>query len=145
MMEEQIPDTQPGLQVDHESRTYFKDAARWSNFISVIYLICFGLFALVLLLAGPYLFSNQVPSQYDGIQVEQDNPMMRALQLVTMVVFLIYAGIMLLRFAAACRRGVETQDQPSFNFGLRALRNYFVAMAIYTIFRVLMDIVTLST
>jgi|GEM_PF-6613520 hypothetical protein len=144
-MEQDILESQPGLQVDHESRASFRDAAKWGNFISVVYLVCFGLFTLVLLMAAPILFSGNVPAEYEGVRVEQGDPLMRVGQIVMLVFFLIYAGIMLFRFASSCRKGVETQDQRTFNLGLRALRNYFVVTAIYTGIRVLLDLVTLTT
>src|SRR5688572_18704910 len=130
-MEQNSPDPLFEIQVDHESRSQFKEASKWSNFISVIYFICFGLLALVLLLAGPFMFSQNVPGEFDGPKIEQGSPGFRIVQLVLMCGFLLYTGMMLLRFASACRRGVEMQDQQSFNYGLRALRNYFIAVACF--------------
>src|SRR5690349_11181837 len=110
-MEQNNPESLFEIQVDHESRNNFKDAARWGNFISVIYLICFGLLAMVLLLAGPFMFSQTVPSEYEGMQLEKSDPVEKIIQLVTAAIFLIYAGMMLLRFSSNCKRGVEMQDQ----------------------------------
>jgi hypothetical protein len=138
-MEQNNPDILSELQVDHETRSHFKEASKWSNFIAVISFICFGLLALVLLLAGPFMFSQNYPSDFEGPKMEQGSPAFRIAQMLLMTVFLLYAGIMLLRFASACRRGVEMQDQQSLNYGLRALRNFFIALGCFSILGIVRD------
>jgi hypothetical protein len=141
-MEQNNPESLFEIQVDHESRKNFKDAARWGNFISIIYLVCFGILAMVLLLAGPFLFSKNVPSDFNGMQLEQSDPMEKLIQMLVAAIFLIYAGMMLLRFSSNCKRGVEMQDQRSFNYGLKGLRNYFIALAVFSIVSIARDIIT---
>lgn len=143
-MEQNNPESLSEIQVDHESRNNFKDAARWGNFISVIYLVCFGLLAMVLLLAGPFLFSKNVPGEFDGMQMEKSDPTEKIIQMIVAAIFLIYAGMMLLRFSSNCKRGVEMQDQRSFNYGLRGLRNYFIALAVFSIVSIVRDIMTVA-
>jgi hypothetical protein len=138
-MEQNTPDSISELQVDHETRSHFKEASKWSNFISVISFVCFGLLALVLLLAGPFMFSQNYPADFEGPKVEQGSPGFRIAQMLLMAVFLLYAGMMLLRFASACRRGVEMQDQQSFNYGLRALRNFFIAVGCFSLLGIARD------
>lgn len=146
-MEQNNPDSLFELQVDHESRNHFKEAAKWGNFIAVIYFVCFGLLLLVMLLAGSLLFNAaRVGTDVEGFETVQPSALLVTLQIVmgiSMVVFLIYGGLMLYRFASACRRGVETQDQQSFNFGLKGLRNYFIAAGIVALLGIVDDVVTI--
>lgn len=144
-MEQNNPDPLFEMQVDHESRGHFKESAKWSNFISVIYFVCFGLLALVLLLAGPFMFSQNYPADFEGPKVEQGSPGFRIAQLLLLSVFLLYSAMMLLRFASACRRGVETQDQQSFNYGLKALRNYFIALGCMSLIGLARDVYVIIT
>jgi hypothetical protein len=141
-MEQNNPDSLFELQVDHESRNHFKEATKWSNFIAVIYFVCFGLLVLVMLLAGSLLFNSaRLSSQYEGLETAQTgNTAIQLVMGIAMIGFLIYGGLMLLRFSSSCRKGVEMQDQQSFNFGLKGLRNYFISVGIVAVLGIVNDV-----
>lgn len=131
------------LQVDHETRSHFKETTKWTNFIAVIYFVCFGLLMLVLLLAGSLLFNTPRVSSSDFQELQVPSTGLMVLQFVTgisMIAFLVFGGLMLLRFSSNCRRGVEMQDQQSFNAGLKNLRNYFIAVGIIAILSIVDDV-----
>lgn len=147
-MEQNNPDPLFELQVDHESRNHFKETTRWTNFIAIIYFICFGLLILGFMLAGSLLLNygsySSSSSEFDELQTQTTMAATLAIVLlVVMIGFFIYGGVMLIRFSSACRRGVETQDQQSFNMGLRALRNYFIAMGCVAVLGILDDVYTI--
>jgi hypothetical protein len=146
-MEQNNPDSLFELQVDHESRNHFKETTKWTNFIAIIYFICFGLLILGFMLAGSMLLNyGSSYSGADGAEFRTTTAANATLQMIlgiVMIAFFIYGGIMLLRFSSACRRGVETQDQMSFNFGLKALRNYFIAMGCVAVLGILDDVYTI--
>lgn len=143
-MEQNNPDSLFELQVDHESRNHFKEATKWSNFIAVIYFVCFGLLLLGMLLAGSLLFNSpRLSGEYEGVEMQTGNMALQMVMGIVMVAFLIYGGLMLLRFSSSCRRGVEMQDQQSFNFGLKGLRNYFISVAIVAVLGILDDVITI--
>lgn len=139
-MEQNNQDPVFELQVDHESRNHFKEAAKWGNFIAIIYFVGFGLFLLVMLFAGAMLMNSPTLSpEMEGATGVAGGGYVQILLGLGIFVFLLYAGIMLYRFASACRRGVETQDQVAFNIGLKALRNYFVCMGLLAILGLVSD------
>jgi hypothetical protein len=144
-MEQNNPDSLFELQVDHESRNHFKETTKWTNFIAIIYFVCFGLLLLVLLLAGSML-TNYGTLSSDGSEyttVPQQNATLQIILGIIMIALFIFGAVMLLRFSSSCRRGVETQDQVSFNFGIKALRNYFIAMGCAAGLGILEDVFTI--
>jgi hypothetical protein len=144
-MEQNNSDSLFELQVDHESRNYFKEAAKWTNFIAIIFFVCFGLLLLVALFSGSILMNaSELPAGYEEYQATTTGLVaLQMVLLIALLICLIYGGMMLLRFSSACRRGVETQDQQSFNSGLKALRNYFILMGSLAILSILGDVLNI--
>jgi hypothetical protein len=144
-MEQNNPDSLFELQVDHESRNHFKETTKWTNFIAIIFFVCFGLMLLALLFAGSMLLSApELPAGYEGLEGSTSGLIAVQMTLtIALIICLIYGGIMLLRFSSSCRRGVETQDQQSFNTGLKALRNYFILMGSLAILSILGDVLNI--
>lgn len=135
------------LQVDHESRHHFKEATKWSNFIAIMYIIAFGLLILVFLIAGSALlgsgaYNSQLENMPEGTAT---NTTMTMIGGIVLILFLIYAGLMLYRFSSYTRRGVEMQDQVSFNHGMKGLRNYFIATGILGAWGILTDLFEIFT
>jgi hypothetical protein len=133
-MEQNKPDSSFDLQVDHESRNAFKQSAKWSQFIAVIYIICFGFLVIIGMVTVPALLQpdSALNNQFKEMQGAKPNTL-TLLRVAALAIFMIYAGLMAVRFATYARRGVEMQDQQSFNHGLKGLRNYIIAGAIYAI------------
>jgi hypothetical protein len=150
-MDQNTPDHLLDLQVDHESGAYFKEAAKWGNFIAIIYFICIGLFLLVLLFASAALLGTGDANLRYGMENEfkavELSPVATALRVVSVIAvfgLFVYGGLMLYRFASRCREGVDRQDQLTFNMGLQALRNYFICTGIVAILGFINDIITLT-
>ena len=147
-MEQNQPDSLLELQVDQESKTYFREASRWSNFIAIIYFIGFGFFMLMLLIVGGVFLSggfDQFPQEGEFMGAESNITVgVQTVQVTIVFVYLIYGGIMLYRFSGRCRRAIENQDQLSFTTALRSLRNYFIAGGIIAIVGIIADVLNIA-
>lgn len=148
-MEQNQPDSFLELQVDHESKSYLRETARWTNFISIIFFIVFGFFLLIMLILGGVFLSGGL-NTLDFPTDEISGPalpglmVLQFIQFILIFVFLLYSGTMLYRFGVRCRRAIENQDQLSFNTALRSLRNYFVTSGIIAIFGVIVDLLNFT-
>ena len=140
------------LQVDHESTAYFREAARWSKFISIIYFICIAFFLLALLFAGSMILgtgagNRMLESDPAFNKAVTKSPIAIAFGVIIALGFFalfIYGGLMLYRFGNYCREGVERQDQLTFNQGLKSLRNYFICTGVIAVAGIINDLISLS-
>lgn len=121
-MEQNAPDSLFDLQVDYDSGNFLKEASKWTKFIAVVYFVCIGIALLVMLFAGSAIMMT-LSSLVPGIALF--GAAFMAIMIVALAIGVITA-IMLYQFATFTRRGIEQQDQLSFNKGIKALRNYFI-------------------
>jgi heme/copper-type cytochrome/quinol oxidase subunit 2 len=97
-----------------------------------------GILVLLLAVTGPQLiplYAQQLPG-YEGAA---------GLIIVFLFVILGIFGLlsyMLFRFSVLTRRGIETQDQPTFNRGLKGLKVYFLIFGTLAILSLLATIYT---
>jgi hypothetical protein len=137
-MEQQPADgTLFDLQVDYDSGNRFKESAKWGRFIAIVYFIAIGLFLLGLTFGA----SNIINA------LGSTNPMVISLggffiaMLFLICAVYVYIAIQLYLFTTLVQEGIDRQDQVTFNKGLKALRNHFMAsgivacvMVVWTIF-----------
>lgn len=128
-MEQNAPNSLFDLQVDYDSGNFLKEASKWTKFISIVAFICLGLLLLALLFGGSAMMMS-MSTVMPGLAALGGLLMIPILIGVAITVFLV---IQLYLFATLTRRGIEQQDQFSFNRGLKALRNYFVVYGVLSI------------
>jgi hypothetical protein len=137
-MEPNNTDSLFGLQVDHESAAYFRQASQWVKFITIAGFIFFGLCALVLAFAGSAISA--------GIQKSYPMAAGGAGGLVVVILIAMMVAILLLiflfRFATLTRRGIERHDQITFNEGLKSLRYYFIVSGVLAILGIIFSVLS---
>lgn len=119
-----------GMNLDYDGGNTLHEATRWSKIQSIGTLICGGLVLLGLLIGGPVWvsrFGDQVP---DGLGIIELIMLLIGLFLATVLV----ASMFLLRFTSGARKGIQTQDQATFNRGLKNLKIYFIIIGILSLF-----------
>lgn len=136
---EQQPSNEPlfGLQVDYDSGNMFTEATKWAKFLAIIGFIFIGIFALTLALAGAAMvqgFSTYMPelAGFGGLIIG-----------IFILILLIctYLTILLFRFTALVKQGIETQNQVTFNSGLKNLKNYFLIYGVFTLILLVLNVV----
>lgn len=129
------------LEVDDVAGSYFKETARWTSFISILYFIIVGLLVFCLLIIT--VFMKGAASRGLGTSIFGKQELDTATTLIITVLFLLIIGLlltlslMLYRFASLIRKGLERQDQVTFNAGLRSLKNYFVFYGIIAVINII--------
>ncbi|MFT3824129.1 MAG: hypothetical protein QM731_09420 [Chitinophagaceae bacterium] len=118
------------LQVDHHTGRNFISASKWAAFVAIVYFVGIGLALLVLFFAGNMIVKNLAPLMPETQELGS-SALISAL--VFVLLFFLFINTFLYRFAKQVRKGIEQQDQHSFNEGLRALKNYFMVCGIIAI------------
>ena len=118
------------MDLDYDGGNTLHEAARWSRLQSIGSIISGGLFLLAILVGGPVWIYNHSDDSPAGSGTV-------GLVFLGISLFLgaaLVAAVFLLRFTSQARKGLQIQDQTTFNRGLRSLKIYFVIGAILSIF-----------
>lgn len=124
-MEDTINQDKPELlemHLDYDGGNTLQEAVRWSKFLSIVGICGIGLLLLAVGIGTPVAIESYGQLMPDGAGIV-------GLVLVALVVYFLalgWAAIMLLRFSGLTRRGMETQDQKTFNRGLKSLKVFFI-------------------
>lgn len=124
-MEDTINQDKPELlemHLDYDGGNTLQEAVRWSKFLSIVGICGIGLLLLAVGIGAPVAIETYGQLMPDGAGIV-------GLVLVALVVYFLalgWAAIMLLRFSGLTRRGMETQDQKTFNRGLKSLKVFFI-------------------
>ncbi|HXD78539.1 MAG TPA: hypothetical protein VN616_12065 [Puia sp.] len=111
-----------GMHLDYQGGITLKETARWSKFLAIVGFAGLGVFVLAMLAAGSLL--ARYFRQLTGIE-NAGMGLALAFALIVLAIAVILV-VLLYRFSALTRQGIETQDQVTFNNGLNSLRIYFM-------------------
>jgi uncharacterized membrane protein len=100
-------------------------------------IIALGIYLLLVLVGGSYI--SALVQQTYGLEGAGLVGLVIAGVIVVLGI-LIFVVVMLYRFSVLTRRGIETQDQATFNRGLKSLKTYFLINGILGILLLLMTI-----
>src|SRR5579872_3309192 len=128
-----------GMSLDYDGGNTLHEAARWSRLQSVWSMISGGLLLLAILIGGPIWVYNHADGSPAGLGTVELAFMAIALFIAAALV----AAVFLLRFTSQARKGILTQDQTTFNRGLKSLKIYFVIGAILSILLLLEFLIVL--
>lgn len=123
------------LQVDYDSGNRLKEAGKWASFIAIICFVCIGIGVLVLAFASTVLiqgFSVYMP------ELQGAGGVLIGVIILVLIIFT-YLTILLYRFAALIRQGIEQQNQTLFNDGLKNLKNYFLINGVFALLGIVMN------
>lgn len=143
---EQQPSNEPlfELQVDYDSGNKFREAANWARFIAIFIFVVIGLGLLGLSVGAAKIIEMMSLTRpgiaaYGGLFITF---------LFIMAAVYVYITIQLYQFTVLIKRGIDRQDQQTFNAALKALRNFFLISGIFTVLMILWslyDTLTLFT
>lgn len=141
-MEQQPSSERPllGIEVDFDSGSKFNEAARWAKFISIVIFVGVGLILLCMLMVGPNgleraMQDAQLPYTGMGDQIYYG--------LLFVMAFYVYVTILLFRFANLTRQAIQTQNQATFNDGLRHLKRYFLIHGVFALLSIVYNVLGL--
>ncbi len=139
-MEETSQEPLISLNVDYDSGNALKETARWTKFISIVFMICIVIFLVVMLFAATalnVLFSSLIPSLSSMVGGA----------VIVIIIFVLgvfgFTSFLLYRFSTLVKKGIEMQDQELFNKGLSNLRIYFIINGVIAILSLLSNFSTL--
>lgn len=127
-----------GLNIDPTGKGHLLEAAKWAKFLSIVAFVCIGLFALMLIFAGPFITSmfEQMGGGYDQ---ETDRSMQGGMAIALIVYYLIVfvivflAYLFLYRFAVNMRMALDSNDQDRLNRSFMYLKVLYRYWGILTI------------
>ena len=140
-MEEKTPESLLDMHLDYDGGNRLRETVRWSRFLSISGMICLGLSALVLVIAGP-----KIIALYDESYPGLENFIVPILILFLLLLCVLGVSVfMLYRFSIMTRNGIERQDQAMFNRGLKGLKVYFLISGVLAILGLFFNILTLTS
>lgn len=125
------------MHLDYDGGNTLQEAVRWSKFLSIVGIVCLGIYLLLVLIGGSYIAA--LVQQAFGSESAALIGLVFLIILVVLAV-LVFEVVMLYRFSVLTRKGIDMQDQASFNRGLKSLKIYFVINAIIGILYLLVTI-----
>lgn len=129
------------LQLDDTGRRLLRDAARWTQFLSIVFFVGGGFIVLAILgltMTSDYLeqsIKNTGRELYMGFGVTG-----MVLLMIACLIFILIVGWLLMRFSNGTRQGLARQDVQKTESGIAALKNYFVLYGVLVILSALMSV-----
>jgi hypothetical protein len=114
------------LQLGYSSGHHLKETSKWVTFIAIVYFIVCGILLLAFLVSASAI-SAAVGASMTAVGVPAGLIILIVVCALTVWIFATYHMI---RFASLIRRGVDSQDQWTFNSALRSLKIYFILAAV---------------
>ncbi|HEX4372671.1 MAG TPA: hypothetical protein VHZ50_05130 [Puia sp.] len=136
-MEENPQQSLIELNVDYDAGNILREITRWTKFIAITGIIGVACLMLILLFGG----NRVITSISDRYMSGSEN--FRGLILFAIVIIIAVLGLivfLLYRFSTLIKRGIEMQDQESFNKGLNSLKIYFIISGILALITVLSNL-----
>ena len=118
------------MHLDYDGGNTLQETVRWSKFLAIVGIVGLGIYLIAVLIGSAYiaaLFQQAWGVEGGGIAA------LAIFFIVLILAILIFVVIMLYRFSVLTRRGIETQDQATFNRGLKSLKIYFVINGIFAV------------
>jgi len=133
-----------GLELSGESKTYLKEASKWAKFLSIVYFVFIGLFAIGMMFAGS-MMAAFLPSSGMG--------MSGAAMTGAMLVYFLAIGALifvptlyLYKFATMTGNAIDAGDTATLTEGLKNMKSYWKFMGILMlVFVVLYGLMFLGT
>ena len=138
-MEENTQQPLIDLNVDYDAGNILRETTRWTKFISIVGIIGVALILLSLLFAGA-LITSLSARLLPGMEA------FTGLIIFVIIVVVAILGLMvslLYRFSTLVKKGIETQDQETFNKGLNSLKIYFIISGVFALLSLLANFVNL--
>lgn len=127
------------MNLDYDGGQTLQETVRWSKFLAIVGIIGLGIYLLVVLVGSSFIAA--IFQQLYGFEGAGIVGLIIALVLIILAI-LMFVVIMLYRFSTLTRRGIDTQDQATFNRGLRSLKTYFLVNGILAILYLLLVIIS---
>jgi heme/copper-type cytochrome/quinol oxidase subunit 2 len=125
------------MHLDYDGGNTLQETVRWSKFLAIVGMIGLGIYLLVVLVGASFI--GALVQQTYGLEGAGLVGLVIAVIIFVLAV-LIFVVVMLYRFSVFTRRGIDTQDQVSFNRGLKSLKTYFLINGIIGILYLLLTI-----
>lgn len=129
MTENQQNDTLFEIQVNHESRSYFYEMAKWCKFLSIMGFIGIGIMVLLGLTMGSIMSSL---SGFGGNQLPLPSFFFTIVYLLIAALYF-YPVFCMYKFSTLMKKGLNENNQSMFNNGLSNLKSMFKFMGILTL------------
>ncbi|MBA3827843.1 MAG: hypothetical protein H0X33_02810 [Taibaiella sp.] len=131
----------PQLVVDDLAKAQLLEAGRWTKFLGIIYIIFMVLIMLCAIAMGSVL-NRAMVQQYGAASPMIGSGLISGLYLLIVMGLMVYPVYSLLRYSGKMKKGIQHNDQYSFNEGLRAIKGFFkyngilliVVIGIYLVF-----------
>lgn len=111
------------LQVDHESSTFLKEAARWAKFLSILGFIFCGIFVLIGLFAGTFI-ATMSSSMGAGPAVAMGGAFYSIIYIV-IALLSFFPCLYMFNFAKKMQVALASNDQTQLNQSFRNLKAYY--------------------
>jgi heme/copper-type cytochrome/quinol oxidase subunit 2 len=125
------------MHLDYDGGNTLQETVRWSKFLAIVGMIGLGIYLLVVLVGASFI--GALVQQTYGLEGAGLVGLVIA-AIIFVLAVLIFVVVMLYRFSVFTRRGIDTQDQVSFNRGLKSLKTYFLINGIIGILYLLLTI-----
>jgi hypothetical protein len=129
------------MHLDYDGGNTLQEAVRWSKFLSIVGIVGIGLLLMIILIGTPVAIASYGELIPEGVGII-------GVIVVAVVVYLLvlgWAAIMLLRFSRLTRRGIELQDQKTFNRGLSCLKVFFIIVCLAVLLQLAANLYNLIT
>ncbi|HTR30072.1 MAG TPA: hypothetical protein VMH27_12430 [Puia sp.] len=127
------------MHLDYDGGQTLQETVRWSKFLAIVGIIGLGIYLLAVLVGSSFIAA--LVQQMYGLEGVGVLGLVIAFVVIILAI-LIFVVIMLYRFSTLTRRGIDTQDQATFNRGLRSLKTYFLINGIIAILYLLLTILS---
>ena len=127
------------MHLDYDGGNTLQETVRWSKFLSIVGFAGLGIYLLVVLIGG-----STIAALFQQLYGVEGSGMIALVifAIILILAILIFVVLMLYRFSVLTRRGIEMQDQMTFNRGLKSLKIYFIINGIFSILALLAIIVS---
>jgi heme/copper-type cytochrome/quinol oxidase subunit 2 len=125
------------MHLDYDGGNTLQETVRWSKFLAIVGIIGLGIYLLAVLVGGSFI--GALVQQTYGLEGAGLVGLVIAL-IIFILAILIFVVVMLYRFSVFTRRGIDSQDQVTFNRGLKSLKTYFLINGIIGILYLLLTI-----
>lgn len=141
-MDQNTSDSLFELHVDSEAAAQFRDGTKWARFIAVVCLVAILLMAIVITFAGAGIKASL--DQYAPELGMMDMDALGNVFVVVIIIILAIVGfiyILLYRFAALVRKGIQQRNQEVFNDGLKYLKYYCIVNGVIALLGIIFSFI----
>jgi inner membrane protein involved in colicin E2 resistance len=142
MNTEQIDLLEAESSIDDYATNNLLITTKWTKFLGISSAIFFGIMIIAFAISGTYLFDTFNTALKWGIQKENVGNF-TLLFYVSLVIVSLIAGFfcyLAIAFSIQIKQGIITTNQDAFEKGFVLLKNYFIAIGVFTIIGLLINI-----